>query len=240
MFSIEQIEKFLFIDVETASCTETFEELSPTLQSEWTRKSERLFGAEKPPAETYLDRAAIYSEFGRVVCISCGYVQFNGAQPSALFKSFYHENERETLAAFADMLARYWDKKDDSRYQKLMCGHNVREFDAPYLCRRMAINRLPPPKPLRLFGQKKWDTALVDTMELWQCGDYKAYTSLLLLTEVLGIASPKSDMNGAQVGPAFWQDRALEKIARYCEQDVRAVIQVVLRLSNLLPLAEDV
>lgn len=230
MFSRHQLEQILFLDIETASITADFGGLPDNYKALWTRKSELL--KERPdeehtPEELYRNRAAIYAEFGKVVCISCGFLRFQDNSPTIKLKSFYGEDEPRILADFLGMLNPFMAAKSERN----LCAHNGKEFDFPYLGRRYLINGLPLPTVLaELQSKKPWEVKLLDTMQIWKFGDFKSYTSLDLLCAVLGVPSPKEDMDGSQVGKAFWIDHDHAGIAKYCERDVVATAQVLLRM----------
>lgn len=229
MYSRNQIEQILFLDIETASVAPEFAALPENLQQLWERKSELLKErADEPhtPADLYKNRAAIFAEFGKVVCVSCGVIRFHEDRPTIKLKSFFGESEKDLLQALAQMLNPFTAKPDRN-----LCAHNGKEFDFPYLGRRYLINGLPLPTVLSDMQTKKpWEIKLLDTMQLWKFGDYKSFTSLDLLCAVFGVPSPKEDMDGSQVGRVFWEERDYARIARYCERDVVATAQVLLRM----------
>ena len=192
---------------------------------------------EEEVASLYPEKAAIYAEFGKIVCISVGIIHRNNnnQQLKLRLKSFADRDEKKLLEAFCQMLDQYFN--DPNRHY--FCGHNVREFDLPYICRRMVVHQLPFPKLLQLSGKKPWETKyILDTLELWKFGDYKSYTSLKLLAAVLNFPSPKDDIDGGKVGQVFWENDDLERIAHYCEKDVLATVQLFLRF-KMMPLLED-
>lgn len=226
----------LFIDIETVPEVAHFSELSKRMQSLWIEKSKRLWKNEvldfEALAELYQTKAAIFAEFGKVVCISMGY--FSPIQTSKYefrIKSIADYTEMVILNSFNKVMMRY----QQNRPKILLCGHNIREFDFPYLCRRMIINQIPLPKIMQVYGQKPWELKyLLDTLNLWKFGDVKHYISLDLLAAVLGIASPKSDLDGSKVGSEFYAGR-LKDIVKYCENDVLTTLKIYLRLFNLSP-----
>ncbi len=232
MYKREQLENILFLDIETASVEESFSNLTPEFQALWERKSEILNKREevdKNAATLYDERAAIFAEFGKVVCISCGFIRFNEDKPSFRLKSFFGADEQAILEEFA-VLADSFMKNPNRN----LCAHNGKEFDFPYLGRRFLIKGLQMPNILsEIQSRKPWEIRLIDTMHLWKFGDYKSYTSLDLLCGVFGVPSPKEDMDGSQVGHVFWVDKDYERIAHYCERDVLATAQVLLRMSGL-------
>ena len=239
MFTPQQLASILFIDIETASIVPTYEDLPEPMQPLWDKKARRYardFPEDTPASEIFPQRAAIHAEFGRVVCISCGYLKFDAAgQPSLNTKSFYGEDEYQILSEFGPTLDQF-SQKFGPKFQ--LCAHNGKEFDYPYLGRRYLVHGLPLPGPLQIQGKKPWEVNLLDTMELWKFGDYKAYTSLELLTAILGVPSPKEDIDGSQVGRVFWEEKNYERIMQYCEQDVKATAQVLLRMARQ-PLIAD-
>ena len=174
--------------------------------------------------------AGIYAEFGKIVCISCGFN--NGIE--FRIKSFYGDDEKILLEEFAELLNKHYS---GSRF--LLCAHNGKEFDFPYIARRMIIHGISLPSKLSLFGKKHWEIPHIDTMELWRFGDFKHYTSLKLLAHVLGVPSPKEDIDGSMVRDVYYEENDLERIVKYCERDVVTVAQVFLRLRNEELLKED-
>ncbi|MEZ4772144.1 MAG: 3'-5' exonuclease [Bacteroidia bacterium] len=241
MFSQQELENILFLDVETVPVVATFQELPERLQPLWEKKSllYQRNDPEKTPADLFAEKAGIHAEFGKIVCISCGYLQFDdGGIPHVTMKSYFGPDELAILQDFGRMLDKYTAVKDGRN----VCAHNGKEFDFPYLGRRFVIHGLSIPYVLRVQGKKPWETRFIDTMELWKFGDYKAYTSLDLLAAVLGIPSPKDDMDGSQVASVFWNDRDYERIKIYCEKDVLTTAQVLLRMSRqpLIPVTPEV
>jgi hypothetical protein len=222
------IEQFLVIDIETVPGVATFGELAQEMQALWAYKHEALRVTDLSTAESYETRAGIYSEFGKIVCISIGYFSMKGERLSLRLKSICGDDEGQLLQDFADLLDNHFRKED----YYIIAGHNVKEFDIPYLCRRMMINNIPLPYLLDLSGKKPWETSVVDTMHLWRFGDYKSYTSLKLMAHVLGIPSPKEDMEGKDVAGVYWQQRQLPRIVEYCQRDVVTVARLLLRFKE--------
>lgn len=247
-FDAYDIYNILFLDIETAPCVQTFDELSEEMQELWAIKCSSLL--KKPVAEIEQEeleelfngqkvgRAGIYSEFGKIICISVGFLtrQPDSNEPVLRLKSFTNHLESSVLEDFSDLLNRHFNSPE----KFAVCGHNIKEFDVPYICRRSLINQLPLPKMLDIAGKKPWETKhLLDTLEMWKFGDIKNYTSLRLLCAVFDIPSPKDDISGADVGQVYWEDRDLDRIASYCEKDVQATVQLFLRLKRLPLLRED-
>lgn len=216
----------LFIDIETVSQFETYDHMPDDWKELWDHKAGILMRkGETETPETVYNRAGIYAEFGKIVCISCGCLQGAGEDRKIVIKSFYGEDERKLLQEFAEML-----KKWSNDPAKSLCAHNGKEFDYPYICRRMIITGVSIPEALQIAGRKPWEVRLLDTMELWKFGDYKSYTQLRLLAHVLGIPSPKDDIDGSMVNDVYWTEKNLERIAVYCQKDVVTLAQVLLRM----------
>lgn len=232
----------LFIDIETVSGHATFDDADDSTRELWREKARYWLKdypvEEEAPALCYRDRAAILAEFGKVVCISVGLLGRASAGEEGVFrlKSYAGDDEFTLLSAFAALLNQHF--ADPSRYW--LCGHNLKEFDVPYLCRRMMMHGIPLPALLQISGKKPWEVRhLLDTLELWKFGDIKHYTSLKLLAHCLGVPSPKDDLDGSQVGRVYYQEQDLEAIVRYCERDVLAVAQVVRRMMGLPLIAPE-
>lgn len=218
----------LFLDIETVPQHPSFDLVPNDWKELWKRKAEALLrNREEETIESIYSRAGIYAEFGKIICVSCGVIQGSGAEKKIVIKSFFGEDEKELLTAFADML-RKWSA--DS--QKYLCAHNGKEFDFPYLCRRMIILGIPLPSILNIAGKKPWEVTHLDTMELWKFGDFKNYTSLNLLAHTLGIPTPKDDIDGSMVGDVYWKEKNIERIAVYCQKDVVTAAQIFLRLQG--------
>ncbi|MBA4745451.1 MAG: 3'-5' exonuclease [Muricauda sp.] len=219
------LEHILFLDIETVPQQQHFTDLDETAQLLWEQKTQYQRKDEFTPEEFY-DRAGIWAEFGKIVCISVGYFAHKGENRNFRVTSF-HGKEIEILKQFKQLL-----KDHFSQVKHLLCAHNGKEFDFPYIARRMVINGINLPYKLDLFGKKPWEVPHLDTMELWKFGDYKHYTSLKLLAHVLGIPSPKDDMDGSMVKDVFYKENDIDRIITYCELDVVTTAQVFLRLRN--------
>ncbi len=219
------LEHILFLDIETVPLFETFDEMDEVSRDLWDKKTKYQRKDEFTPEEFY-ERAGIWAEFGKIVCISVGYFVFKEDGRNFRVTSFYGEEE-VLLNDFRNLLNTHFNKQ-----HHILCAHNGKEFDFPYIARRMLINRIDLPEKLNLFGKKPWEIAHLDTLELWKFGDYKHYTSLALMTNVLGIPSPKDDIDGSEVRDVFYKDKDLERIVIYCEKDTVAVAQIFLRLRN--------
>ena len=221
----------LFLDIETVPVAPSFSRLDPKLQSFWEKKSRHFRQAEQT-AEEVFDRAGIYSEFGKIICISVGFIKEKNPFHLRL-KSFYGDNEINILKDFATLLNRFSKSREI-----ILCAHNGKEFDYPFIARRMIINRIVVPEILDTAGKKPWEVKLLDTMDLWKFGDFKSFTSLDLLTTVLGIPSPKDEIDGSMVAGLYYDEGDLGRIVQYCEKDVTAVARVLLRFMNLPDIEE--
>jgi len=227
-----KLENILFLDIETVPLYSDFSELDKTAKQLWEQKTNYQRKEEFTPEEFY-DRAGIWAEFGKIVCISVGYFIFEGDKRNFRVTTFYGE-EISILNEFKDLLNTHFSKP-----YHLLCAHNGKEFDFPFIARRMIINSIDIPFKLNLFGKKPWEVPHLDTLELWKFGDYKTYTSLKLMTHVLGIPSPKDDIDGSEVRDVFYKENDIDRIVRYCEKDTIVVAQVILRLRNEDILVDD-
>ncbi|WLD23108.1 3'-5' exonuclease [Flavobacterium dauae] len=222
----------LFLDIETVPQSQFFNDLPQETQQLFADKTQYQRKDDLTPEEFY-DRAGIWAEFGKIICISVGYFTIKNAERQFRTKSIIGE-EKQLLEEFNDLVKTHF-----SNPAFVFCGHNIKEFDIPYICRRMLINGINIPEKLQLFGRKPWEIPHLDTLELWKFGDYKHYTSLKLLTYVLGIPSPKEDIDGSEVRNVYYNEKNIDRIAKYCERDVVAVAQVFLRLRNEKLLKEE-
>ena len=216
----------LFLDIETVPQYAGYAELPESWKVLWDIKAGYLIrNKEDETFESVYPRAGIYAEFGKIICISCGFIQGAGEQKKIVLKSFSGDNEQIVLHEFAEML-----KKWSATEQRFLCGHNSKEFDFPYLCRRMIINNISIPSILNVSGKKPWEVNHLDTMDLWKFGDFKNYTSLNLLAHSLNIPTPKDDIDGSMVWQVYWKEKNLSRIVTYCQKDVVTVAQILLRM----------
>jgi hypothetical protein len=215
----------VFLDIETVPLSPSLEELDPAKQDLWDKKSANFRKEDQTGAAVY-QRAGIYAEFGKIICISAGMLKDKNPFGFRL-KSFYGDDEKAVLTEFSSMISKFSKNRE-----ALLCAHNGKEFDYPYIARRMIINGIRIPDILDNAGKKPWEIKLLDTMELWKFGDYKNYTSLDLLSSVLGFPSPKDDIDGSMVADIYWRDHDLRRIVTYCEKDVLAVARILLRFMN--------
>jgi DNA polymerase elongation subunit (family B) len=219
----------IFIDIETVPQHPAFEEVSEPMKELWAAKHSTLKKNETFQ-DAYLLRAGVYSEFARIVCISVGFFHYDRDKGKKLFrvKSFAGDDEKKLLQDFIGMLARGFADTE----RNFFCGHNIREFDLPFICRRILINRMELPEMFDLSGKRPWQMEDIDTMQLWKFGDYKSYTSLKLLAEIFGIPTPKDDIDGKDVCRVYWQDKNLPRIVEYCQKDVVTVARLLLCLKG--------
>jgi len=217
-----RLDNILFLDIETVPEQDNFQNLDKEMQYLWELKTQYQRKEDYTPEDFY-ERAGIWAEFGKIVCISVGYIITKGDIRNFRVTSFFGE-EKKILLDFNNLLNNHFNGA-----QHVLCGHNAKEFDFPFIARRMIINDVAIPNKLNLFGKKPWEIAHLDTLELWKFGDYKHFTSLKLLTKILGIPTSKDDIDGSQVAHVFYVEKDIDRIVTYCEKDVIAVAQVFLR-----------
>lgn len=222
-----QFEKILFLDIETVPQAYQFEQLDEKSKALFETKNRFQISPEKSIEQIFEERGGILAEFGKIVCISVGMLHEGSQGKSIRLKSYYHDDEETLLKQFKRLL----DDHYNTQYH-VLCGHNSKEFDIPYICRRMLINGIALPSILQIAGKKPWEINHIDTMELWKFGDYKSYTSLSLLCHVMNIPTPKDDISGADVARVYYEENDLQRIMVYCEKDVVALIQLFLRLQG--------
>ena len=219
-------DKIMYIDIETVPQYPAFDMLDNVMKQLWEKKSSKISKEDVTPAEDYV-RAGIYAEFGKIVCISAGIIKPENGERTLRVKSFFGHEEKKLLKDFSTALASFTSHPGTN-----ICGHNVKEFDFPYIARRMIINGLELPDILDVAGKKPWEVKFIDTLDLWKFGDFKHYTSLNLLTHIMGIPTPKDDIDGSQVASVYYEENDVERVARYCEKDVLATAQLFLRLKG--------
>jgi hypothetical protein len=224
------IHHILFIDIETVPSYPTYYEMPDAYKKLWDSKAERISQHTDDTSDRLYERAGIYAEFGKVICISAGFYK----NQEFRIKSFYGDDEKQVLEEFAHLLDQHFNREEHR-----LCAHNGKEFDFPYLSRRMVVNSIRLPALLDLSGKKPWEVKHLDTMELWKFGDHKNYTSLDLLTTILGIPTPKDDIRGADIAGVYWNDHDLQRIVTYCQKDVTAIAQIFLRFQGKPPISPD-
>jgi len=223
-----QLHNILFLDIETVPQHDGHENMPEEWKTLWDLKASYLIrNKETETTQSIYSRAGIYAEFGKIICISCGLIQGAGQEKKLVLKSFCGNDEKLVLHQFSEMLNRWC-----SEGNKFLCAHNGKEFDFPYLCRRLVVNHLPIPEILKLHGREPWDVPHLVTLELWKFGDFKSYTSLNLLAHTLGIATSNVDIDGSKVHEVYWKEKNLPRIATYCQKDVVTVAQIFLRMND--------
>lgn len=226
------LEKILFLDIETVSQVEEYSELNEDMALLWNEKYENIKKrcpekyTDEDSASSCLPDMGLFAEFGKIICISVGVVRRSSGKVRFKVTSYTDDDEKILLSRFSELVERL----TKNGYQ--LCGHNIREFDLPYISRRMLINGIVPLPKILTMRMKPWDTPIIDTMDMWKFGDYKHYTSLKLLCRSLGVPSPKEDIEGKDVYNVYYQKRDMERISYYCQNDVIATLQVYLRLSG--------
>lgn len=217
------LEHVLFLDIETVPQASGFDQLNDSAKTLWEHKAQHLKKADNETAADIYSRAGIYAEFGKIICISVGYFSKTGNSRQFRIKSFYGHHEAEILRQFSNLLNSHFSRKES-----LLCAHNGKEFDFPYLSRRMLINGIKLPALLDTSSKKPWEVQHLDTMELWRFGDYKSFTPINLLAHIFNIPSPKDDIDGSQVWHVYWNENNLDRIVAYCQKDVLTVAQLLL------------
>ena len=222
------IEEVLFLDIETAPLAPEYNELTEKWRQLWEHKMQYNINNGETAGDLY-DRAGIYAEFGKIICISAGYVTQKQGELFFRVKSFYDDDEKKLISNFFNA----WEKFSRAGKRRL-CAHNGQDFDYPYIARRALVNNVSLPKILDIAGSKPWEVKeqLIDTLQLWKFGDYKHYTSLSLLCELFKIPTPKDDIDGSQVAKIYWEENDLDRIIRYCEKDTLAVANLLLRYKS--------
>lgn len=221
----------LFLDIETVPEHANYDEVDESVKELWGKKT-KYQRKEEFTSEEFYERAGIWAEFGKIICISVGYFVANDSERNFRITS-YSGDEKQILLDFKGLLDNHFSKP-----YHLLCAHNGKEFDFPFIARRMVIHQIELPNALNLFGKKPWEIPHLDTLELWKFGDYKHYTSLKLLTSILGVPSPKDDIDGSQVAEVYYKEKNLDRIIDYCEKDTIAVAQVFLKF-KIEPLLTD-
>ncbi|AEL25899.1 3'-5' exonuclease [Cyclobacterium marinum] len=223
----EHLNEILFLDIETISGAENLEDLPERWQEEWKKKALQLQKSdERDAGELYFEKAGIYAEFGKIICIGVGYFTYKREEDQLIYrtKSYAASTEHETLLEFRTLL----EKKPWS-----ICAHNGKEFDIPYICRRMLVNKIPLPEGLQISGRKPWEIKHLDTLELWKFGDYKHYTRLDLLATIFDIPSSKEGIDGSMVNTVYYKEDDLDNIRKYCLRDVEVTARIYLAYQGL-------
>lgn len=227
------LQNILFLDIETVPQHEKWSDVSAEMQELFEAKT-KYQRKDEISAKDFYERAGIWAEFGKIICISVGYFIERDKINQLRVTSFSSSDEKQLLLDFKKLLNEHFNSP-----KHLLCAHNGKEFDFPYIARRMVIHQIELPKKLNLFGKKPWEVKHLDTLELWKFGDYKHYTSLKLLTHILGIPSPKQDIDGSEVRNVYYEENDVTRIVAYCERDTIAVAQLLLRFNSMPLIAEE-
>ena len=229
------IRNTLIIDIETASISESYNDLDERLKKQWDRKAVYLKNEDQIPTdELFFERAGIYAEFGKIICIAAGFfIKTKSGEMGLRIKAYTGKNEKDILAGFKELI----NNKLDGENLKL-CAHNGKDFDFPYLCRRYLINEIEIPTALQISGKKPWEINHIDTMEMWKFGDRRNYSSLDLLASIFEIDSSKRDLEGSMVNKVYYKDKDIKRIEDYCKQDVSVTANLLLKLNFMPAIAE--
>lgn len=231
----QELSNILFVDIETAAGSATYKELDDRLKQHWDRKAGFLNNPDELSTdELYFDRAGIFAEFGQVVTIAVGYMVKSENTWGLRVKAFADKDESMVLSEFKELLV---SKFDPESLQ--LCAHNGREFDFPYICRRMLIRGIPIPRILDIGNMKPWEIPIIDTMNMWKFGDRKNFTSLDLLATLFNIETSKSDIDGSDVTRVYHHENGLDRIAEYCKRDIVVTAQLFLKLRSLPAIDPD-
>ncbi|QNR86873.1 3'-5' exonuclease [Pedobacter riviphilus] len=225
MLKTLDLNQVMVIDIETVPQYQSFQDVPPHFQELWEQKTHYQRNSDQT-AEEFYEKAGIMAEFGKIICISMGIFSVQGKSCSLRIKSIFGDDEKEILLKFSALLSK-------QAPALMFCAHNGKEFDFPYLCRRLLVNGIEIPVQLQLSGKKPWEVNHIDTMELWKFGDYKHFTSLNLLAAILDIPTPKDDINGAQVRQVYYEEKNLDRIVTYCQKDVITTAQVLLKFKGM-------
>lgn len=224
----EQIHEILFLDIETVSQYKDYDELPERFKQIWSKKSQ-IVAKEADPERNYFDKSAIYAEYGKVIVIGIGLIHYQNGEAKLRIKAFASDDEYQLLSDFVQFVS-------DNKFIKRLCAHNGKEFDFPYLCRRMLVNKIKLPPILKISNLKPWEIPHLDTLEMWKFGDWKNYTSLETLATVFDIPTSKNDIDGSLVNKYYYEHQALNRIADYCKNDVLVLVQLYLNLIQLQPI----
>ncbi len=227
------LNKILFLDIETVPAFPEYSQLPEQWKKLWDKKASYI-NRDGLPDEEFYQRAGIYAEFGKVIAVSLGIITENNGQRELRLKTIYGDNEKCILQKLADLLDKYYSNDDN-----YLCAHNGKEFDFPFLARRMLVHNVKIPKILDTHGKKPWEVRHLDTMDLWKFGDHKHYTSLELLATLFDLPSPKDDIDGSEVWKVYWQDKDLDRIAEYCEKDTVTVVRLFMKFRNEPPIEQQ-
>jgi hypothetical protein len=222
------LKDILFLDIETVGCANNYSQLNERLKAQWARKANFFKRDEgQTDEDLFYEKAGIYAEFGKIVVIAIGkYTETENGELGIRTKYFADHDEAKLLSEFRETVEKMGPVVR-------LCAHNGKEFDFPYMCRRMLVNGIQLPSVLNMSGKKPWEINHLDTLELWKFGDYKHYTSLDLLATIFNIPTSKGVMDGSMVSKVYYQEGDLKKIAEYCVGDVLAIAQLYLKFKGM-------
>ncbi|SEK96421.1 3'-5' exonuclease [Parapedobacter koreensis] len=224
MLELLDLQQVFVLDIETVPQKTTYKELPPHFQELWAHKAKNILQEGESAADVY-HTAGLHAEFGKIICLSVGIFYQRYGRMGFRVKSFMQADEKELLTDFSTLLRR-------QPASLVLCGHNGKSFDFPYICKRIIINGLALPPQLDISGKKPWEINHLDTMELWRFGDFRNNVSLNLIAAVLGIPTPKDDISGEDVYQVYYEENNLERIRIYCEKDVITTAQILRRLRS--------
>ena len=239
MYDVSELKQMVFIDIETTTGKKTYDDVideNPALDQYWEVKCKQLKASEPielgdlDKNQMYPKMAGLYPEWGKIVCISIGQIKFNEDGEPVDFNatSYYDDNEQSLLEKFNDVARRIMSKYPNMQW----VGHNIKGFDLPYIIKRSLVSGLAVPKAFHLHRQKPWENCLLDTQDVWKFGGWNS-AKLGLISELLNIPSPKQDLEGSMVSQVYWEGNNLERIKDYCELDIKATANIMLKISGM-------
>ena len=223
------LHKLFIVDIETVPQSPDYTMLSNEWKGRWRQKIAKTIPESTTPEDSYRQRAGILAEFGKIVCISIGCFHENNGEQNFLIKSVYGDDEKTLLQSFIKAGDKFCKNKSGFAF----AGHNIREFDIPYICRRLLINRLTLPHYLCLHDKKPWEVEMFDTLHWWKFGDHKNYITLDLLAGVMNVPTSKGDIDGSMVQDVYYKEKNIHRIVEYCQRDIEVVANLLLRFNNM-------
>jgi predicted PolB exonuclease-like 3'-5' exonuclease len=227
--TVKHLRNILFIDIETVSQVSHLDLLDERLKGLWLKKASYLQNTDNLSDEDfYLKRASIYAEFGKIICIGIGGIFFDDNQePTLRIKMIGGDSEADILGQFKTII-----EKHKAAANLMLCAHNGKEFDFPYICRRMLVNGITLPRILQVSGRKPWEINHLDTLDLWKFGDYKHYTPLDLLACIFDLPECKIEASGDQINHLYYIEKDIPRIERYCAEDVKVLTQLYMKMNS--------
>jgi len=229
---ISDINKLLFLDIETVGIEEDLDSLHitfPHLSKMWGETGYDYCKRRYPNEDLYsnemfIKKAALLPEFGKIVCASVGFISPNG---QIKLDSFVGD-EKDILGNICEL----FNSVDKLGFK--ICGHNIKNFDLPYIGKKMLVHGITLPKILPTYNDKPWETKVVDTKEVWGFNSYIGLSSLDLICASLDVESPKNgDLKGDLLHQFYYSEKKdINKIKEYCEKDVEATIKLVKKITK--------